>query len=159
MQTIYLTDNGVILKKKSNRILLKKDNKVMDEIPIIDIKRIIIFGNNQLSTDLMKYLSSKGIEVAFLSTYGKFAFRIIPETSKNIYLRIAQHSLFQNDDFRISWSKIIIGAKLKNQKNFLIRNKKNQPEINIKHNIDALNACIEKVKNQESIEKIMGVEG
>ena len=84
METIYVTDNGLQLKRKSNRIVLKKDGKNTGEIPILDLKRIIIFGNNQLSTELMRYLAGKGIEVAFLSLAGRFKFRIVPETSKNI---------------------------------------------------------------------------
>jgi CRISPR-associated protein Cas1 len=71
MQTLYVSDNGALLKKKSNRILLKKDNKILEEIPILDLKRVIIFGNNQVSTQLLQYFATKGIDVAFLSSSGR----------------------------------------------------------------------------------------
>ena len=94
MKTLYITDRGVMLKKRYERIALKKNGKIIDEIPILDLKRVLVFGNNQISTDLLRHLAGKGIEVAFLSAGGKFQFRIVPDESKNIYLRMAQHRLY-----------------------------------------------------------------
>ena len=159
MNTLYVTDNGLQLQKRSNRIVIKKDAKVIQEIPLLDVKRILIFGNNQLSTDLMQLLASRGIEVSFLSSKGRFKFRLVPETSKNIYLRMAQHHHYHNMALRISWSHSIIEAKLKNQRNFLMRCQKNQSDIEIKENIEVLKESIKKVRQKQSIDEIMGVEG
>lgn len=159
MNTIYITDNGVLLKRISQRILLKKDGKVINEIPVLDLKRILVFGNNQISTDLMKYLAGKGIEVAFLSMNGRFKFRIVPETSKNIYLRMAQHHHYQNPGFRVNLAKIFVKAKLKNQRNFLLRYQRNQPGTNIRDAIDSLKKSLQDIEDKASIDEIMGAEG
>lgn len=161
MHTLYITDNGILLKRRSGRILLKKDSKVMEEIPILDLKRILIFGNNQISTDLMRYLSRNGIEVSFLSQRGRFNFRMVPETSKNIYLRMAQHRSYGDTDFRVSWSRIMVGAKLRNQRNMLMRGRKNQPDIGscIDKEIDILRKCLYSMDKKASINEIMGAEG
>jgi len=159
MQTIYVTDNGLQLKRKSNRIVLKKDGKIVEEIPILDLKRIMIFGNNQLSTELMRYLAGKGIEVAFLSTTGRFKFRLVPETSKNIYLRMAQHDRYRDREFRISLCRTVIKAKLKNQRSLLVRYQRNRPDADLERLIEALKAHMERVEPAESIEALMGVEG
>ena len=76
MHTVYIDDNSVLLKKRSDRILLKKGGKVLDEIPTLDLKRVVVFGNNQISTELMRHLAGKGIEVSFLSYRGRFRFRV-----------------------------------------------------------------------------------
>jgi CRISPR-associated protein Cas1 len=159
MNSLYITDNGLQLQKRSNRIAVKKEGKIIKEIPTLELKRILIFGNNQLSTDLMRHLSAKGVEVAFLSSNNRFKFRLVPETSKNIYLRMAQHDQYRNMSFRISWGRSIIETKLKNQRNFLIRCQKNQPDIAIKSAVERLKECMVKVGQQQSIEQIMGVEG
>ncbi|MEA1900268.1 MAG: CRISPR-associated endonuclease Cas1 [Thermodesulfobacteriota bacterium] len=159
MHTIYLTDNGLQLKKKSNRILVKKDGKTLEEITILDLKRVLIFGNNQVSTELMRHLASKGIEVAFLSSRGRFKFRIVPETSKNIYLRMAQHERYRDQSFRISFSKTLIEAKLKNQRSFLVRYQRNRPETNLKNSIESLKNYSRRVEQSKTIEEIMGLEG
>ncbi|QTA80270.1 Putative CRISPR-associated endonuclease Cas1 [Desulfonema limicola] len=159
MNTIYVTDNGVMLKRLSQRILLKKDGKVINEIPVLDLKRVVVFGNNQISTDLMKFLAGKGIEIAFLSMNGRFKFRVVPETSKNIYLRMAQHHHYQNPVFRISISKNIVKGKLVNQRNLLLRCQRNQPETNIKDAIDSLKTSLQELEDKASIDEIMGAEG
>lgn len=159
METIYLTDNGLQLKKRSNRIVLKKDGKIVEEIAILDLKRIMIFGNNQLSTELMRYLAGKGIEVAFLSSTGRFKFRLVPETSKNIYLRLAQHDRYRDRNFRVSISRTIVKTKLKNQRSLLVRYQRNKPEVNLKGSLVALKGFIERVAQVDSIEGLMGVEG
>ncbi len=159
MQTLYVTDNGVLLKKKSNRILLKKDNKILEEIPILDLKRVIIFGSNQVSTQLLQYFATKGIDVAFLSSSGRFKFRLIPETSKNIFLRMAQHDHYRNKSFRIQFSQNVIEAKIRNQRSLLVRYQRNRPEVDLKRYLEILKKCFHQVKQKQEIDEIMGVEG
>jgi CRISPR-associated protein Cas1 len=160
METVYIADNGIVLKKRSQRIILKKDRKVLEEIPVLDLKRLIILGNNQISTDLLHFLSSKGIDIAFLSSSGRFKFRIVSETSKNIYLRMAQHHSYGNDVFRISWAKRIIRAKLTNQRNFLKRCQRNNPALDLGHVAETLKNSIQKLDQEGlTLDKIMGIEG
>jgi len=159
MHTIYLTDNGLRLGRKSQRILVKKDGKILEEIPTLDLKRILIFGNNQLSTELMRHLASKGVEVAFLSSRGRFKFRLVPETSKNIYLRLAQHDRYRDKAFRVRFSRKVVEAKLRNQRSLLVRYRRNQPETDIESSVAALKNCIQQVQEKRTIEEIMGVEG
>jgi len=159
METLYVTDNGLQLKRRSDRILFKKDGKITEEIPLLDMKRILIFGNNQMSTDLMRHLAGRGVEVAFLSSRGKFKFRIVPETSKNIYLRMAQHRYYNNEEFRISWGKTIVRAKLTNQRNFLIRYQRNQPQTDIQNEIETLKKSVQNLEESSGLNEIMGAEG
>jgi len=159
METIYVTDSGLQLKKKSDRIAVKKDGKIIEEFRTIDLKRVLIFGNSHLTTDLMRYLASKGVEVAFLSEKGRFKFRLVPETSKNIYLRMAQHDRHRDKTFRVRISKTLVRAKLKNQRSFLMRYQRNQPDVTLHNYIETLKNCMLKIDKTESVEEIMGVEG
>jgi len=159
METIYIIKNGLQLKKKSDRIAIKKDSKIIEEFHTMDLKRVLIFGKIQMTTDLMSYLASKGIEVAFLSEWGRFKFRLVPETSKNIYLRMAQHARYKDKDFRVRISKTLVKAKLRNQRSFLIRYQRNQPGVKLEKYIKKLKDCALKIDEKETVEEIMGVEG
>lgn len=159
MQTLYVTDNGVQLNKKSNRILLKKENKILDEVPMLDLKRVIIFGNNQVSTQLLQHFASKGIDVAFLSSCGRFKFRLVSETSKNISLRMAQHELYRDKSFRIKLSQSIVQAKIHNQRSLLVRYQRNRPEVDLKNYLEILKKSSHQVREKHEIDEIMGVEG
>lgn len=159
MHTIFLIDQGLQLKKKSNRIVLKKEGKVVEEIPILELKRVLIFGNNQVSTELMRYLASKGIEVAFLSSRGRFKFRLVPETSKNIYLRLAQHDRHRDASFRLRFSQATVAAKLKNQRSLLIRYQRNQPQVDLSEAIAMLQKYAEEAPAKTDLEEVRGLEG
>ncbi len=159
MNTVYITDNGVMLKRVSQRIALKKDGKIIREIPISDLKRVLVFGNNQVSTDLMGYLSSRGIELAFLSRSGKYKFRVVPETSKNIYLRMAQHHVYENEQLRINWARIIVRAKITNQRSFLLRCRRIHPEADLSESIDHLKNSLDKLGEKKTLNELMGAEG
>jgi len=123
----------------------------------MDLKRILIFGNNPISTELMRHLASKGIEVAFLSSRGRFRYRIVPELPKNIYLRMAQHD--RNREFRLRRSRIITEAKLRNQHNLLIRFRKNRPGADLNEETDALEKSAQSVREKQTPDEIMGTDG
>ena len=107
----------------------------------------------------MRHLASKSVETAFLSSRGKFRFRIVPELSKNIYLRMAQHRHYNNEGFRVRWSTAVVEAKLKNQRNFLIRSRRNQPDADIEKEISMLETSIKGLNDKKSVDEIMGAEG
>lgn len=159
MKTLYIADNGLMLKKRSERIAVKKGNKIVEEIPVLDLKRLLIFGNNQVSTDLMRHLAGKGVEVAFLSAGGRFQFRVVPDDSKNIYLRMAQHRMYETPSFRLEWARTIVGAKLKNQRNLLLRSRKNRPGMDLDAPVAQLERSGRQAKTARSVEQLMGVEG
>ena len=107
----------------------------------------------------MRYLASQGIEVAFLSTRRRFKFRLVPETSKNIFLRIAQHESCRSVEFRSSFSRIIVTAKIKNMRSMLVRYNRNQPDKNIDEVTTKLKFYALQVPLKDTVEEIMGIEG
>lgn len=159
METLYVVENGIQLKKKSNRIAVKKDGKIVQEYRVADLKRVMVFGNSQITTELMRFLAGKGIEVAFLSSRGKYAYRLVPEMSKNIYLRMAQHERYQDMDARLRLSKSMIEGKIKNQRVFLVRYRRNQARVDLSKAIESLGQSSKKVEKAESLEQLRGVEG
>lgn len=159
MHTLYVVDTGVSLKKRGDRIAVKKGGKIADEFPTRKLKRVLIFGNNQVSTGLMKHLAGLGVEVAFLSGGGRFLYRLVPNASKNIYLRIAQYDRFRDPAFRLEWSRTVVGAKIRNQRGFLLRARRNRPDADIGETIDLLGTLAEKPGEKSTVEEVMGVEG
>jgi len=159
METLYVVENGIQLKKKSNRIAVKKDGKIIKEYRVADLKRVMVFGNSQITTELMRFLSGKGIEVAFLSSRGKYHYRLVPEMSKNIYLRMAQHERYQDMDARLRLSRSMVSGKIKNQRIFLIRYRRNQTRVDLSKPIEALEQSVKQAQKVESIEGLRGVEG
>ena len=45
MAILYITQQGAVLHKSGNRVIVKKDRDVLQEIPIIQLDEVVIFGN------------------------------------------------------------------------------------------------------------------
>ncbi len=159
MKTLYITENGLQLKKRSERIAVKKDGKIIAEYRTDELKRIVIFGNSQVTTELMRFLASKGVEIAFLSTRGKFNFRIVPQYTKNIYLRVAQSDLYRDENFRVDFSREIVRAKIKNQRNFLVRYQRNRPDADLAGATEALQKSLDEIEGKTTLAQLRGAEG
>ena len=78
MAIIYLTEQGSKLSKTSKRLVIEKDGQTLLEIPEFKVERVLIFGNVQITTQAMAFLLDNGIEVSFLSLYGKYRGRLSP---------------------------------------------------------------------------------
>lgn len=159
MSTLYLTEQGAVLKKTSQRLLVEKDGSTLLEIPAFQVDRILIFGNVQVSTQAINFLLERGIDVSFLSTHGKLRGRLTSTESKNVFLRLAQYDRFKDEDFKLSFAKNIIRGKMKNQKTLLYRYQRNHPEVDFSDSIETIDQCLSQVGYKKQMESVLGLEG
>ncbi|MHA1294250.1 MAG: CRISPR-associated endonuclease Cas1 [Promethearchaeota archaeon] len=159
MAVIYLLEQGSTLRKVSRRLVVEKDGHVLLEVPEFKIERIIIFGNIQLTTQVMKFLLQSGIETSFMTIYGKLIGKLSPIESKNIELRMLQYKKFQDENFRLSLAKNIVKGKIKNSKIILQKYHRNHPEINFENQVKKMDALLRELKRKIKVPSVFGVEG
>lgn len=159
MATIYLTEQGSKLSKTSKRLVIEKEGQTLLEIPEFKVERVLIFGNVQITTQAMAFLLDNGIEVSFLSLYGKYRGRLSPVESKNAQLRIRQYQKHLDTEFKVSLAKAIVHAKLHNGRELLMRYARNHPEIDFSQDKIQMEACISQIEHKQSVNSVMGVEG
>ncbi|MEM2919111.1 MAG: CRISPR-associated endonuclease Cas1, partial [Candidatus Altiarchaeota archaeon] len=135
MAILYLMEQGSTLRKESRKLVVEKDGKVLAEIPEIKIERVLIFGNIQLTTPVIKFLLESGIETSFLTLHGKLIGRLSPIESKNIELRMFQFKRYHDESFRLQIAKTVVEGKIKNMKVVLQKYQRNHPEINFNPSI------------------------
>ena len=61
MAILYITEQGAVLHRSGNQIIVKKDRDVLQEIPIIQLDEVVIFGNGHITTPAIGYLLHKNI--------------------------------------------------------------------------------------------------
>jgi len=159
MATLYLTEQGSVLKKTYKRILIEKDGEKLLEVPEFKVDRILIFGNVQITTQAINFLLDNGIDTSFLSLKGKFRGRLAPVESKNIYLRMSQYKKFQDNIFKINFSKIIVKRKIKNFVHIINRYSRNHPEVNLSIYLFNLKKNLNSLTRKESLSSVRGLEG
>lgn len=159
MTTLYLTEQGSVLKKTYRRLLIEKKGEKLLEVPEFKIDRILIFGNVQITTQAINFLLDRGIDTSFLSINGRLRGKLAAVESKNVYLRIAQYQKNQDENFKVKFAKIIIETKIKNAINLINRYARNHPEIDFSGYSKNLKKCLLSLKRKERVSTIIGVEG
>lgn len=159
MSTLYITEQGAKLRKESKRLIVEKENQVLLEIPEFKIERVFIFGNVQLTTQVLKFLLESGTDVSFFTYYGKFIGKLFSAESKNIFLRIAQYEKYDIHQHRIDIAKILILAKVKNSKNVLLKYARNHPEVDFSFETSQLDKIIAEIPRKAGTSSLMGIEG
>ena len=159
MATLYLTQQGAVLKKTSQRLVVEKDNVRLLEAPVFQVDRILIFGNVQIGSQTVAFLLERGIDVSFLSLGGRLRGRLASAQSKNAFLRLAQYDRSRNEAFRLRLAKSFVGGKLKNQKALLYRYQRNHSEMDLSEPIGVIERSLTELPNKKQIESVLGVEG
>jgi len=159
MKTLYLTEQGSIVRKKSRRLIVSKNDVIIAEVSTIGLDAILIFGNIYLTPQVITLILEEGIDVSFLSIRGKFRGRLISSESKNIFLRIAQYERYLDDDFQLDFATSIVKAKITSEINLIKRYAKNYSNLDFSKELQELYMAVEKLKNMPSVPSIRGVEG
>lgn len=159
MATLYLTEQGSVVKKKSRRLVVTKDEQILAEVPAFNLERVIIYGNVQITTQALNFLLESGIETSFMSTHGKFHGRLVPMESKNILLRIAQYERYLDEEFQVSHSRRIVEAKIRNATQIIKRYCYDHPEKDFEEISSSLQRAIISLQDKQRVSTILGVEG
>ena len=114
MANLYLTEQGSVITKTGNRLIVRKDDEVLLDVQCSKIDSILIFGNVQFTTQSVNELFEHGIELALLSKSGRLKGQLTSPFTKNIELRIEQFGKYRDDLFKENLSRVIVDGKVRN---------------------------------------------
>ena len=159
MANLYLTEQGSVLRKKGDRLIVQKEETILLDVECHKIDAVFIFGNVQFTTQAVKELFEHGIEMAILTKTGKLIGQITSPTTKNIDLRIAQFKRYEEEKFKMDFSRIIVKGKVRNSLQFLRNFSYNHPEINLSVETAAPESVQKNIDECNSTESLTGFEG
>lgn len=159
MPTLYVVEQGSLLRRVSQRLVVEKDDVVLHSCPVFQIDRVVVFGGVQLTTHAMVFLMQNAIDVSFLSSRGRLRGRLVPVECKNAFLRLAQYDRFRDEGARLRLARAFIGGKLRNQRAVLIRHHRNHPEVEVNDALAVIDRCLAELPRKKQVESIMGLEG
>src|SRR5208337_803082 len=114
MANLYLTEQGSVIKKTGDRLIVQKEDEVLLDIQCSKINAVLIFGNVQLTTQAMHELLEHDIEMALLTKSGRLIGQLTSPFTKNIELRVWQYKKHDDDIFKLALAKGIVKGKLIN---------------------------------------------
>ncbi|MEO0099226.1 MAG: CRISPR-associated endonuclease Cas1 [candidate division WOR-3 bacterium] len=159
MSALYLTEQGAKILRTSSRLIIKKEDKTLLQVPIIKISRLLIFGRVSISIPVFELLLKEGIPTAFLSIDGRLKGVLEPVKSKNILLRLRQYERARDEQFRVKIAQSIVLGKIRNQKRLLQRFSHNHPELDFNNELKEIEGILKRVEAKRTLAGILGLEG
>lgn len=120
MTEVFIVNFGTSLGKKSERLVIKEQGKVMEEIPFHDVSSLTIATRGvSLSSDVVSECIEHGVQINFLTSSGKpYAKVTSPQLSGTVITRREQ-ILAYLDARGVVLATAFIEGKIKNQANVL----------------------------------------
>ncbi|MCP4426526.1 MAG: CRISPR-associated endonuclease Cas1, partial [Chloroflexi bacterium] len=121
MTSVYVREQGAKVQKRGERLVISKKGKMLEEFPLNQIDQVVLLGNVQITTQTMVTLAQRKVDVAFLSSYGKFRLRLEADSSGHVQLRQRQLQQKDHGELALPVAKAIVDAKIHNQRVVLQR--------------------------------------
>jgi len=159
MSVIYVTEQGALLAKTGQRLLVKKGKETLLDIPAIEVSQVIAFGSVSITPATVSFLLGRGIDVAFLTRTGRYKGRLQPEFSKKVSLRQRQFARAADGDFCLEVAKAVVRGKIANARTICMRRNRELGDKKIGGVVRRLERARRKAAKASSIEAVRGQEG
>ncbi|MBO9129097.1 CRISPR-associated endonuclease Cas1 [Bacillus sp. 165] len=161
MSSLYVTEQGAMLRKSGERLIVSAKEQPLLERHFRDIRRVLIFGNIQVSTQVITEFLRHGIDVSYFSTFGTFRGKLVGATSKNIYSRLAQITRYQDKQFLLSLAKTTVSKKLEAQIKILKKRRfgVKQADPVLQEAVKLISQSLAEISNAQSNALLRGLEG
>lgn len=159
MATLYLSEQGSLVRKTGERLVVEKDGQVLAEIPCLKLETVFLYGNVQVTVQALDELLEHGIEVALFTRSGRLKGQVTPPKAKNMVLRMRQYELAVSPAACLPFARAMIQGKITNAAAVLRRYRMHHPEAIPLAEIQELDRALASVERAASLETLRGVEG
>ena len=152
-QPLYVTEVGSRVGIRSGRVTITKNRSKILDVRLIDVSQIALYGNVQISSQMMRSAFRSQIPVCWFSYGGWFQGIAHGLPSKYVDLRRRQVAIAAQAGLPIASS--MIEGKIKNSRTFLMRNSRGD----VSGVVASLKKLGDRAREVESIESLLGIEG
>lgn len=128
MAFLYLTQQGAVLRKTGDRLLVEKDDQILLDAPYHKLDCVLLFGNVQVTTQALGELLEKGVPLSLFSRQGSYRGSLSPARGRNVLLRMHQFEAYRDGPRALGLARDVIRAKIGNAIAVLERLQKHNPD-------------------------------
>jgi CRISPR-associated protein Cas1 len=154
-RALYLNTQGYRVGVKSERLTIKDGDSQVDEVRLIDVSHVALFGNVQISTQAVQELCEQEIPVAYFSMGGWFYGLTRGHGLKNVHTRIQQFATAANPLRCLEVARSIVRAKIRNHRTMLMRLHADPPTPAVV----GLKEIAGRVSDARGLDELLGMEG
>lgn len=150
---LYVAEQGARIGIRGGRVTVTHRNKIIEQVRAIDVSQISVYGNVQLSSQLMRAAFSREIPVCWFSYAGWFQGIANGLPSKHVELRRRQVGIAAQAGLPVA--RRMIEGKIRNCRTLLRRNTR----VDTGPALPQLNKLAEQAASAKSLESLLGFEG
>jgi CRISPR-associated protein Cas1 len=163
LNTLYITTPDKYLSLEGENIVVLEGDKELARYPLHGFESIITYGYTGASPALMGACAKRGVNLCFMTQYGRFLARVSGEVNGNVILRRTQYRYSDDEATSMVISKNLLIGKLYNSKWVIERAKRDYPMRldveKLKGKSNLITDCMSKVMSAESPGQLRGIEG
>ncbi|CAM2834951.1 CRISPR-associated endonuclease Cas4/Cas1 [Skermania piniformis] len=150
---VYVTTPGATVGIRGGRLRVVQLGSRPSECRLIDVAQLCVYGNVQISTQVLAQLWARGVPVLWFSYHGWLRGWAQGEMSKYVQLRRSQ--LAAEGPPALAIARRMIAGKIRNSRTILRRNSKNGAVPKL----EALQELARKAEQAASAAELLGIEG
>lgn len=159
MAALYVIEQGARITKEDRRLVVSKDDVVLQSVPLLKISQVLIFGNVSITTPALTWLMGQGIDVVFCDQHGHYRGRVVGEASGHSQLRRWQYRRSEDAAFVLSTARAIVAAKLGNTRALVMRYQREHPHPQLAAAVTRLGEALDQCERARTLNSLRGVEG
>lgn len=152
---LYVTEQGAKIGIQAGRVTVTKGNQELQAMRMLDVSQVSVYGNVQITSQMMRAAFSRQTPVCWFSYGGWFQGMAQGLPSKHVELRRRQVSIAAQAGLPIA--RRLVEGKIRNSRTFLRRNARNRDEVNLV--VSQLGVLAEQAAEAEAVESLLGIEG
>jgi len=157
MRSLYVSQSGCYLSIKQEQVLIKQGQDILEQVQLPMLEQILIFGQSQVTTQLIRACLQRNIPIVYLSRMGRCYGRLLP--IERGYRSLVRQQQALSDDARLGAARAIVRAKVRNGRVLLLRQYRRRESATLKAAIGHLTDLIDQLEQADGVERLMGFEG
>ncbi|EFI34766.1 CRISPR-associated protein Cas1 [Desulfonatronospira thiodismutans ASO3-1] len=159
MERVYILEDGVYLRKNGDNLVLTKNRQTLEEIPVRNLKQMVLAGYAALSGSVLQVLMQNRVETVFLDKNWRFQGRLNVDEHKHVQRRIDQYRNLSDPEFVAESARILVHGKLENMARMLQVRGKRMKNQELLSKAAAIRALGKELGSLQDVELIRGCEG
>lgn len=159
MAYLYLTEQGSLLQKTGERLVVVKDDATLLDVPVSKLQGILVFGHVHLTTPALQLCLSHEVELALFTRRGRLLGQLTSPFPKNLDLRRAQYAKAADPGFSLDMARAVVAGKLANALELMREFSYNHHDTVLQPEMDRLEALRPQVEQAAQLSSLLGLEG
>jgi len=157
MGTVYVKEQGAVVRRDGERLRVTLQREELTSVPLVHLDQLALMGNVQLTTPAAALLLERGVDVVYLSKYGKFRGRLVRSGSKFAQLRHRQLQMASDERIALSIARPIVMAKVRNQR--VVLQRRAERVLDVRRALQGMMRMGRRAEKARSLDSLRGFEG